>query len=224
MGEIMSYKLNGKSLSVGRLMVRGKDPKKAPPRMKCMIVGPKGSMVVTPSSIVRVSLPDDSCKFDDQGKPLGSLVYAQDELDAVQRPAPESATLVQMPEGQPAVDGPMFMVPKTDDVFFKQTADMPVFVFNADKLRTLLTIASEVCEDSDKVTRMIVDLKNNQIRLDTYRQPGDQEFCAVMKGVKYSGDYIPNEKEEKAALEVKPEQQNLLLPVVAGRKFRGEGE
>lgn len=220
----MSYKLNGKSLSVGRLMVRGKDPKKAPPRMKCMIVGPKGSMVVTPSSIVRVSLPDAGSQFDDNGKPLGTRVYSQEELDALQRPQPESTTLVQMPEGQPAVDGPQFMVPKTDDVFFKQTPDMPVFVCNADKLRTLLTIASEVCEDSDKVTRIIFDPKGNQIRLDTYRQPGDQEFCGVLKGVKYSGDYIPNEKEEKAVVEIKPEQQNLLLPVVAGRKFRGEGE
>lgn len=219
------YKLNGKSLSVNRLMVRGKDPKKAPPRMKCMIVGPKGSMVVTPSAVVRVSLPDAGSQFDDNGKPIGTLVYSQDEIDALDRPQPESTTLVQMPEGQPAVDGPQFMVPKTDDVFFKQTPDMTTFTFNADKLRTLLTIASEVCEDSDKVTRLTFDVKGNQIRLDTYRQPGDQEFVAVMKGCKYTGEYIPSEKGDKPAQpEMKPEQQNLLLPVVAGRKFRGEGE
>lgn len=222
----MSYRLNGKNLSVGRLIVRGNDPKKAPPRMKHMIVTPKGSVVVTPSVVARVSLPEGS-QFDDAGKPIGSRVYTQEELDSINRPASESSVEVQMPPGEPAVDGPKHMVPKLDEVFFTPTSDMPSFVVNADMLRKLLTVASEVCDDSEKVTRITFDKKANALRLDTYRQPGEQEFCAVMKCMRYKGQYIPGTEDVAVGLDPKgpkPEQQNLVLPVVAGRKFRGEGE
>jgi len=217
----MSYKVNGKNLAIGRLMVRGKDPKKAPARLKYLACGPKGTTVVTPSIVARVSLPEA-----EQGRPLGSLLYTQEELDAIPRPAPESSETVQLPEGQPCVDGPNFMVPKMDSMFFTPTEDMPSFIVNADMLRKLLTVASEVCNDSEKVTRIRFDKTSNSIRLDVYRVPGEQEFTAVMKCMKCGSSNLPGFAVDAPAplTDEKAVQGSLTLKVESGRKFRGEGE
>jgi hypothetical protein len=211
------YKVNGKNLAVNRLMVRGKN---AEPRLKYLHCGPKGTAVVGPAYVARVSLPEQ-----EKGQPLGTLVYPQDEIDKLKRPAPESSEVISLPEGEPAVDGPRFMVPKVDEQFFEASADMPSFIVNAEMLRKMLTVACEVCEDSDKVTRLRYHPKTNRLRIDTYAQPGDQEFVGVMKCMKYSGSYIGGDVDADAPkVEQKPVQGNLVLKMSAGRKFRGEGE
>jgi hypothetical protein len=211
------YMVNGKNLAVNRLMVRGKN---AEPRLKYMHAGPNGTTVVGPAYVARVSLPEQ-----EKGLPLGTLVYSQEVIDGVKRPAPESSEVVTLPPGEPAVDGPRYMVPKMDDQFFPPTDDMPAFVVNGEMLRKMLTVACEVCEDSEKVMRLRYDPKSNRLRIDTYAQPGDQEFVGVMKCMRYTGNYIAGDVDANAPkVEAKPVQGNLVLKMSAGRKFRGEGE
>ena len=213
----MPYRVNGKNLAVNRLMVRGKN---AEPRLKYMHAGPNGTTVVGPAYVARVSLPEQ-----EKGPPLGTLVYSQEAIDGVKRPAPESSEVVTLPPGEPAVDGPRYMVPKMDDQFFPPTDDMPAFVVNGEMLRKMLTVACEVCEDSEKVMRLRYDPKSNRLRIDTYAQPGDQEFVGVMKCMRYTGNYIAGDVDANAPkVEAKPVQGNLVLKMSAGRKFRGEGE
>lgn len=213
----MSYRVSGKNLALGRLMVRGKD---AEPRLKYLHCGPKGMSVVTNNIVARVSLPEQ-----EKGLPLGTLVYPQSAFDEIKRPAPESDEIVTMPAGEPAVDSPRFMVPRIDEAIWEPTADQPAFLVNGDMLRKMLTVACEVCDDADKTMRLRFDKTSNTIRLDTYRQPGEQEFVGVMKCMTYSGNYIPGTPDSKTpVVESKPVQGNLVLKLSAGRKFRGEGE
>lgn len=210
----MSYRVTGKNLAVGRLMVRGKS---AEPRLKYLHCGPQGMSVVTPTVVARVSLPEQG------GLPLGTLIYPQADVDAMKRPAPEE--IVTMPEGEPAVDSARYMVPKIEQCLFEADASMPSFIVNGDTLRKLLTVACEVCDDSEKVMRLRYDKVTNSLRIDTYRHPGDQEFVGVMKCMRYTGGYIPGDVAANAPfLEQKPEQGNLVLRMTSGRKFRGEGE
>ena len=78
----MAYKVNGKNLSVSRLMVRGKDADK---RLKYVHVGPKGTSVFSPIMVARVSLPE---KVDQDVQP--NAVIPQDAIDSLGRVAPES--------------------------------------------------------------------------------------------------------------------------------------
>jgi hypothetical protein len=213
----MSYRVNGKNLAVGRLMVRGKD---ADRRLKYLHCGPQGMTAVTPNVVARVSLPEQ-----EKGLPLGTLLYPQEAIDALKRPAPESKEIVQLPAGEPAVTGPHFLVPQIDKMFpspQEQTFSMTV---NGDLLRKLLTVACEVCNDSEKTMRLRFCKETNSLRIDTYRQPGEQEFVGVIKGMKYEGHYIPGEPETNAPIvEQKPVQGNLMLKPSTGRRFRGENE
>jgi hypothetical protein len=213
----MSYKVTGKNFAINRLMPRGTG---AEPRLRYMHCGPEGTTVVGPAYVARVSLPDkENCV------PLGNLVWPQDAVDGIKRPPPESLEVVNLPPGEPAVDGPRFMIPAMTEQFFDPTEDMPSFVVNADMLRKMLTVASEVCEDSDKACRLRYDPKTNRLRIDSYAQPGDQTFVGVMKCMKYSGGYIAGDIVTDASkVEQKPMQGNLVLKMSAGRKFRGEGE
>jgi hypothetical protein len=156
---------------------------------------------------------------------LGAVLYPQAEIDAMNRPAPESPAIVAMPEGEPAVDSARFMVPRIDQCLLEPDASMPSFIVNGDILKKLLTVACEVCNDSEKVMRLRYDKGTNALRIDTYRQPGEQEFVGVMKCMRYSGSFIPGEPaSDMPVTEQKPQQGNLVLKLSTGRKFRGEGE
>jgi hypothetical protein len=215
----MSYRVNGKNLSIGRLMVRGKEADK---RLKYIHVSPKGTTVVTPVVIARVSLP----KEDVSSRFAGHVVIPQNELDELRTAAsPTNDTLVDLPEGVPAVTGPQFLVPQIEKCFPDPEYQTGVFTCNGDILRRLLTAACEVSNDSDKTIRLRICNDLNSLRIDTYRQPGDQEFCGVIKGLEYDGEYIPGEKTTSGQkVERKPQQRGMMLKVAAGRKFRGEGE
>src|SRR5258708_28150298 len=149
--------------------------------------------VVTPTMVARVSLPEK-----EKGMPLGTLLCPQADIDAIKRPGPESDEIVTLPVGEPAVTGPHYLVPKVDECF--PTPDMQTheFTVNGDLLRKLLTVACEVCDDSDKTMRLRFCQASNSLRIDTYRQPGQQEFVGVIKGMNYKGKYIPGDQDADA--------------------------
>ncbi len=213
----MSYQVNGKNLAVGRLMVRGKTADK---RLKYIHVGHRGTTVVTPHLVARVSLPSIS------PSPMEpAAIIPQGEVDKVRIP-PESQDIVELPKGLPAVTQPDYLVPQIDKCFPQPEHQTAVFTCNGDLLRKLLTVACEVSKDSDKVVRLRICGDYNTLRIDTYRQPGDQEFCGVLKGIDYAGDYIPGEivAHNTGKVEKKPVQKAMKLSSHVGRRFRGVGE
>lgn len=211
----MPYQVNGKNLSVGRLMVRGKDADK---RLKYIHVGPKGTTAVTPGMVARVSLPVGNTASVPE-------IIPQALFDEIDRVPPGSEQMIELPKGEPAATGPHYLVPAIDKTFPEPTDIDVSFTCNGDMLRKLLTVACEVTNDADKTLRLRISKSQNALRVDTYRQPGDQEFIGVLKGIDYDGDFIPGEiptgvvKPEK-----KPQQSGLALKSTTGRKFRGDGE
>lgn len=211
------YRVNGRNLAVTRLMARGKNADK---RLKYVHVGPKGTSVVTPNVVARVSLPENS----GLAPTAIAAIIPQGEIDKI-RIAPESADFVELPEGLPAVTQPNYLVPQIDKCFPVPEHQTAQFTCNADLLRKLLVVACEVSKDSDKTVRLRICGDFNTLRIDTYRQPGDQEFCGVLKGIDYDGDYIPGEVQgDVPKPEKKPVQKAMKLNVSTGRRFRGVGE
>jgi hypothetical protein len=208
----MNYKVNGKNLSVGRLMVRGKNADK---RLKFIHVGPKGTSVFTPLVVARVSLPEGHVQ------PFASAVIPQAQIDAMTRPAPESPDVVDLPEGEEAVTGPHFLVPQIDKCLPDPEYTTATFTCNGDLLRKLLTVACEVSNDSEKTVRLRICKDLGAMRIDVYRQPGEQEFVGVLKEIEYDGTYIPGEKPGGVHMpEKKPQQSAMLLKVSTGRRFK----
>jgi hypothetical protein len=213
----MGFRVNGKNLAVGRLMPRGKDAEK---RLKYLHIGPKGTTAVGPVVTARVSLPKEVAP-----EVVTSQVISQEQFDAVKRPAPESLDLVTLPDGEPAVTGPHYLVPQIDRCFPEPSDISLSFCCNGDLLRKLLTVACEVCEDGDAALKLRFCPSTNSLRVDTYRQPGEQEFIGVIKGLEYDGDYIPGDVPSgKPKVEKKPLQAGLALKASTGRRFRGDGE
>jgi len=209
----MSYRVNGKNLAVSRLIVRGKDADK---RLKYMHVGPKGTTVATPIAAVRVSLPEG------EPQPLASAVIPQATLDNLPK---SNDDVVILPDGEPAQTGPKFLVPQIDKIFPGPEYTTVAFTCNGELLRKMLTVACEVSEDSEKTIRLRICKDLNTLRVDAYRLPGKQEFCGVIKGILYDGNYIPGElPSDVPKVEKRPQQQAVVLKVAQGRKFRGEGE
>lgn len=195
-------------------MVRGKTADK---RLKYLHVSPKGMSVINPNVIARVSLPEQ-----DTNNP--AVIIPQNEIDKV-RLTPESEEIVELPAGLPAVTQPDYLVPQVEKCFPAPEHQTAQFTCNGDLLRKLLTVACEVSKDSDKVVRLRICGEFNTLRIDTYRQPGDQEFCGVLKGIEYDGEYIPGEPVKDAPKpERKPVQKTLKLNLNVGRRFRGSGE
>jgi hypothetical protein len=213
----MSYRVNGKNFAVGRLMLRGKDAEK---RLKYLHVSPKGTAVVSGPMIARVSLPVDAGNTETLAR-----IVPQEEYDKLDRPGPEEDRLIELPAGEPAVTGPHFLVPTIEKTIPEPTDIDVSFTCNGDLLRKLLTAACEVCEDSDSTLRVRISKSQNAMRIDTYRQPGRQEFVGVLKGIDYDGDFIPGEVPSGVVKpEKKPQQSGLALKASTGRRFRGDGE
>lgn len=210
------YTVNGKNLGVARLIPRGKDADK---RLKYIHVNPKGTTAVSPEVVARVTLPAGVTQ------PNQSVIYPQEALDTLTRPAPETGELVKLEGDKPAFTGPHFLVPMVDKCFPEPQETTATFTCNGELLRKLLTIACEVSEDANKTLRLRIVDNGKALRIDTYRQPGDQEFCGVIKPIEYDGDYIPGELPSGVVkAEKKPQQTGLLLKTSEGRKIRGEGE
>lgn len=225
----MAYQVNGKSLSVLRLMAKAKYPTpemtEKLKRLRYLHVGPEGTSVVTNMLAARVSLPDVAKGHQH------NVIIPHDDLAKIERPAPESPTLVELPDGHPDITGPKWVIPDWTKVFPGPERQVAKFTCNADALRALLTSACEVCEDGDKTITLRLcdsvgkDGRTKVLRMDTYTQPGDQSFCAILKEMEYDGNYIPGEPPADAPkAEAKPQQAGIVMNVVEGRRFRGEGE
>jgi hypothetical protein len=142
----MAYQVNGKNLSVGRLMVRGKHADK---RLKYIHVGPKGTTVIAPEFAARVSLPEYHCS---PSEPAAIIPQAQ--IDTLPRVLPGSDDTVVLPQGLPAVTQPEYVVPQVDKCFPAPEYQTATFTCNGDILRKLLTVACETSKDSQKMLRL----------------------------------------------------------------------
>jgi hypothetical protein len=216
----MGYKINSKNLSVARLMPRGP---KADKRLKYLHTGPSGTTCLTPSYLVRVSLPAD------QPQPKFPVLYTQDQIDNLNGHYFQGGTFDMGDVGSPAVNSPSFIVPKIDDSIPDPGDQLATFTCNGEILLKMLKIANEVCDDSQKPLRLRLYGKVNpddptqvgELRIDTYRQEGAQEFLGVLKGLEYYGDLIPGDKTKNAPVkEEPPKQRTETLKVSTGRRFR----
>lgn len=212
------YKVNGKNLSLTRLMPRGKTPDK---RLKYLHVSPRGTFVTTSVIAARVTLPagENPVMFAPE-------IISQEKIDAMPlRPVPGSEEIVELPVGEPGVTGPKFLVPKMDGLFPGPDKTEMTFVCNGDLLRKLLTVACEVTDDGDKTMKLRICDGGKRLRIDTYRQPGKQEFVGVLSRLDYSGPHVPGDMPgDVVAPEKKPQQTVMVLKASEGRRFRGERE
>jgi hypothetical protein len=152
-----------------------------------------------------------------------SSVIPQEAIDKMGRLAPESPVTVEMPAGEPAITGPHFLVPQIDKMLPGPEFQVAAITVNGDLLRKLLTTACEVSNDSDYTVRLRIMNTGDtpMLRLDNYRQPGDQEFVAALKAIDYDGDYIPGEQPSGIKkVEKKPMQAGAVLKVSTGRRFK----
>ena len=206
----MTYQLNGKNLAVARMMPRGP---KADKRLKYVHVSSRGTACLTPSYLVRVSLPD----VDSQ--PTGSVIYPQKMIDEL--PAEHFEHLVRnMPEGKVAVTGPEWFIPKFEQMIPTPQSQTASITLSGELLLKMLKIAVEVSEDSQKTLRLRIC--DGKLRVDNYRQEGDQEFLGVLSEIAYEGGLIPGDVDpDKHVTEVKPMQKAAVLKRSEGRRFRG---
>lgn len=192
-------------------MPRGKNADK---RLKYIHTGPNGTTCVSPEYVVRVSLPEKT------DQPRISVVYPQAVLDSLPSTSTQSNTPFEMPEGRPAVTGPEFLIPKFEQNIPKPDSQTATFTCNGELLSKMLKIACEVSNDSDKTMRLRL-CDNGTLRIDNYREPGDQEFLGVLYGVEYFGNKIPGDKDESAPVkEERPKQKTEVLKTSNGRRFR----
>lgn len=211
----MGYKLTNKNLAVTRLMPRGP---KADKRLKYMHVSPQGTVCLTPSYLVRVSLPNVP-------QPRLPVLHMQKQIDdggwinhGTQHGEP-----FDMGEGRPATNGPEHIVPRIDDAIPVPEDQTATFTCNAETLLKMLKIVNEVSEDSEKPIRLRLYGGENatELRIDSYRQPGKQEFLGVLKCMEYYGSLIPGDKPSDMPVKEEPPKQMVeTLKVSTGRRFR----
>lgn len=206
----MAYKINGKNMTIARLMPKGQN---ADPRLKYMHASPKGTTVISSSVIARVSLPTPQ---------TGSgTLWPQDKVEQMlkQHGGQEMDLVTEHDEMEPAVTGPNYLVPKIDDILPAPGDQKASFTCNAELLIKVLKAACEVTDDSNNSVRL--RFCGDRLRIDTWRMPGQQEFVAVVKEIEYDGDNIPGDIiSGEPKVEKKPQQGGLALKANAGRKFR----
>lgn len=210
----MAYRINGKNLAVARLMPRGKTGE---PRLKYLHVNSKGVTAVAPTVVARVSLPTG------QESGLGATLWPEETVDELLALQAGDVTVEQRAEeGVEAITGPDYLVPQVDKVIPEPENQDAFFTVNAELLIKVLKAASDVTTDADKTVRLRVYQDTNQMRVDAYCQPGEQEFVAVISGMEYTGSNIPGDRPTDAPPkpEVKPIQKGLGLKSNTGRRFR----
>jgi hypothetical protein len=206
----MTYRVNRKNMAVSRLMPRGKS---ADPRLKYIHVSPKGTTAINPVAIARVSLPKGNL-------PVLPALIPQNEIDVIGiLPGDES---IDLPAGVPATTGADYLVPRIDQLIPEPNTQTTSFTCNGEMLLKLLKVACEVTNDSDKTIRLRICPSLGMMRIDSYRQPGEQEFVGVIKELEYYGNYIPGDSTGAAPKpETKPKQVGIALKTETGRRFRG---
>lgn len=220
--DIVGYKLNGRNFSVVRLMGRGKNFED---RLKYLHASAKGTTVVTPTVVARVSLPGEKSTTGPIGtQPVTPVIWPQKQIDELTKPAPESGDFVEMPDGLPAVTGPDYLVPNLDKLIPEAGEQNASITVNGETLLKVLKVACEVTEDNDKTVRLRICPEKGLLRVDTYREPGKQEFVASIVEIEYYGGNIPGDKTKdtpEPVKEVKPSQATHTLKASTGRRFRG---
>ena len=204
--------INGKCLAVGRLMPRGKY---ADSRLKHIVVNKDGVTAFHPQGIARVSLPVSSTH------PAYPVLVPQAEVDKwnlardERMDIPKDAT-------EPAVTSPDYLVPNIKTIIPDPSQQYASMTVNGEMLAKLLKVANEVNEDGEKAMTLRLFPAEGKLRLDTYRQPGQQEFVGVLCALDYTGDYIPGNKPTSAppVSEKKPVPKSIALRTESGRKFR----
>jgi hypothetical protein len=208
----MRYTINAKNLAVGRLMPRGKD---ADPRLKHVVVNKEGTTAFHPQGIARVSLPAGVAQ------PVMPVLIPQAEVDKWNLKTDER---MDIPEDvtEHAVTSPDYLVPNAKTIIPDPSQQFASMTVNGEMLLKLLKVAVEVCDDSEKALKLRFFPNEGKLRIDTYRQPGQQEFVGVLCELDYNGDYIPGDKPSGAppVPEKKPVPKNIALKTDTGRKFR----
>lgn len=204
-------KINGKNMTVARLMPRGQ---KADPRLKYLHVSSKGVTAVSTEVTARVSLPTP--------QPIAASIWPQEKVEEIlkQHGGQPLEMVTEQQDGLPAVTGPEYLVPKIEDVIPDASDQKATFTCNAELLAKVLKCACEVTTDADKTVRL--RFYGDTLRIDTWREPGQQEFVAVVMGIEYDGSNIPGDlaEGEEPKPEVKPKQGGLALKAAAGRRFK----
>lgn len=208
----MPYKLNKKNLAVARLMPRGKDADK---RLKYMFASKSGTVCLTPNYFARVSMSEKEAV-------VGSkVIYTQEVVDGIT--APKGDEFVEMPEGIPALTTPEYIIPNIDKIIPDPQEQTASFTCNAELLLKMMKVVCEVSEDGEKTIRLRVCPTSRTLRIDAYRQPGQQEFLGVIKEMDYDGNFIPGDKDaaKPDVVEKTPRPAGQALRVSEGRRFRG---
>ena len=208
----MRFTINGKNLAVGRLMPRGKD---ADSRLKHVVVNKDGMTAFHPQGIVRVSLPVGIAQ------PGIPVLIPQSEVDKWRLKGDER---MDIPEEvtEPGVTSPDYLVPNAKSIIPDPNQQYATMTVNAELLLKMLKVAVEVCEDGEKTIKLRLYPAEGKLRIDAYRQPGQQEFVGVLCELDYSGDYVPGDKgsDTPKVAEKKPAPKGIALRTDSGRKFR----
>ena len=204
------YQINKKNLAVARLVNRNGDK-----RLRYLHVSPKGTAAVSPELVARVSMPPETVGNQTVIYPIDNVDAHLDDTDG-----PFSLT-----GEKPAVTGPHLLVPQIDKCFPEPQATTATFTCNGELLRKMIACACEVSNDPHKTLRLRIIDKGKSLRVDTYREKGEQEFVAVLKPIEYDGDDIPGDMPTGVTkVATKPRQVGFVLKTSEGRRFRGEDE
>jgi hypothetical protein len=202
------FVLNEKCLAVKSFMPRGRG---ANNRLKYLAVSKQGVTAFHPQGIMRVSLPPDS------PAPKRSMLIPQRVADKIDR-----SCTVRAEETVPAHTTPDYLVPEINSIIPDPDDQTATITVNGELLLKMLKAAVEVSEDPEKTIRIRHFPNEAKIRIDTYREPGQQEFIGVLCELEYYGDLIPGDKNEGISMQKagRPTPTSLTLRTDTGRKFR----
>jgi hypothetical protein len=204
------YILNRKCLAALRAIGEGK--------FEYAYVSPKGILCTNTNAIIRVTLP--VCAPLDKSLPQQPTEPAIFTKETLVKLAPKDDELIPMPEGLEAKTSGRFTVPNLEQGITDPNKQTAAIVVNAKTLIDLLTAACEVTEHSRKIVKL--RFCGNNLRIDSHRLDGEQEFCAVLMGIQYTGQNIPGEPDGSKPMIVNEsfDEKRLELPNTSGRKFR----
>lgn len=215
------YRINKKCLAVARIMPRGKVDDQSQ-RLKYLHIGPKGVTALQPDAMCRVSLPAGNTETLPVILPEDRVDDLRKRTDAFAGPISKYEPEVEVDGVLPAATSPDHLVPKVDDYIPDPSKQAASITVNGQLLLKMLKVVTEVSEDSNRTLRLRVCPEDGVLRIDTYRQPGEQEFVGVIREMEYNGDFIPGDRPSNApkVVEEKPKVQSFVLKVEEGRKFR----
>jgi hypothetical protein len=196
------YKLNSKNLAVKKLLPKGKDS----PRLKYIHASPKGTAVIQPSYLCRVSLPEHD-------QLLGDPIHIS---------GPSYIQPVGKEDWIEGKTSPEYLVPNIEMLIPNPNEQVFTITLDGDILERLLKVANEVNEEPLNTLRLRWCPDRGMLRIDTYAEKGEQTFLGLMRTINYSG-HIPGDViKGHAKPKEKPVQLLTTLKSSEGRRFRSE--